>query len=400
MCDWCNENIPATTSVTDISGSLKFCGFLCLNKYKMNLFCMEAQQHLPQFQKEMATQLNYVSPDKKMLITPELWLSDGNSSDHGPHRIKKCQKVKDKSHSAEKVDSDPKSESIIQDYSRSHATIRHSNHLKKRQKVDLIHENFGKNTKDTNHEHSKSFLNSKPIKLSELNPQQATSQSSPGKLDFRQYMNNPSNLPLFFLPPWIGPPPASNLPPFFLANPQGQNFEFPISKYPRPLPLATNTTSCPLLLPIPVPIPIPVLISGDTKKDADIKITQTEVKSHKPSQTSVQDAESHSPDRVIDFSFHKSRSRRGTVPLQELQPPESNPTPTMPQALVYNIKTEPDDPLSSTLTQTRTSYADRRSLILDAPPPAKIDRAYDCSSAPRRPAHNRKRCYSVHVKTK
>lgn len=345
----------------------------------------------------MATQLNYVSPDKKMLITPELWLSDGNSSDHGPHRIKKCQKIKDKSHSAEKVDSDPKSEFIIQDYSRSHATTRHSIHSKKRQKVDLIHENVGKNTKDINHEHSKSFLNSKPIKLSELNPQPVT--SSPGKLDFRQYMTNPSNLPLFFLPPWINSPPAPNLPPFFLAS---QNFDFPIPKYPKPLSLPTNTTSCPFLLPIPVPIPIPILIRGDTK-DADVKITHAEEKPHKPSRTSVQDSEPHGPDQVIDFSFHKSRSRRGTIPLQELQPPESNPTPATPQTLVYKIKTEPDDPLSSTFTQTsetRTSYADRRSLILDAPPPAKIDRAYDCLPASRRLAHNRKRCYSVHVKTK
>ena len=348
----------------------------------------------------MATQLNYISADKKLLITPELWLSDGNSSDHGPHGIMKCQKVKDsqgKSYSAEKLDSDHKSEFI-----RSDVPVRHSIQSKKRQKVDSIHENVGKSTKDINHDHPKSFLSSKTTKLSELNPH-VTSQSSPRKLDLRQYMTNPPNLPLFFSPPWINPPSASNLPPFFLSSPHGQKLNFPIPKYPRPLSLPAS--SCPFLIPIPVPIPIPVLIRGDSKKDTNIQTMPTEAKPHKLSQASVQETEAHSPNQVIDFSFHKSRM--GPIPLQELQPPESNPSSPTPPTIAYKIKTEPEEPrhvpLSSTFTQTpetRASYADRRSLILDAPPPTKINQAYNCLQAPRRLAHNRKRCYSVHVKTK
>ena len=51
-CDWCKTEsslIHCTESLCSLQ-QLNFCNELCLNNYKMNLFCSETQQHLQQLQ--------------------------------------------------------------------------------------------------------------------------------------------------------------------------------------------------------------------------------------------------------------------------------------------------------------------------------------------------------------
>ncbi|KAF6038779.1 Sobp [Bugula neritina] len=88
VCEWCKSHFPSKTSLIAVEPSpesvpLQFCTQTCMNKYKMELFCVEVKEQLRRI-KEENVQLPMKStkqshPDRKILITPELW-NEGESA--------------------------------------------------------------------------------------------------------------------------------------------------------------------------------------------------------------------------------------------------------------------------------------------------------------------------------
>ena len=84
-CDWCRQHFPSDPSMIIVEPStesvpLQFCAQSCVNKYKMELFCVEVKEQLRRI-KEENLQIPTIPgkngagshKEKKILITPELW---------------------------------------------------------------------------------------------------------------------------------------------------------------------------------------------------------------------------------------------------------------------------------------------------------------------------------------
>ncbi|XP_046986158.1 sine oculis-binding protein homolog [Schistocerca americana] len=75
-CDWC-RHVRHTVSYVDFQDGehqLQFCSDKCLNQYKMNIFCKEAQAHLQLHPAAAGAVAGAGSSGA--LITPDLWLRD------------------------------------------------------------------------------------------------------------------------------------------------------------------------------------------------------------------------------------------------------------------------------------------------------------------------------------
>ena len=84
-CDWCRQHFPSDLSMIIVVPStesvpLQFCAQSCVNKYKMELFCVEVKEQLRKI-KDENLQIPTIPgkngagshKEKKILITPELW---------------------------------------------------------------------------------------------------------------------------------------------------------------------------------------------------------------------------------------------------------------------------------------------------------------------------------------
>ncbi|XP_033739616.1 sine oculis-binding protein homolog A-like isoform X2 [Pecten maximus] len=83
VCDWC-KHVRHTVNYVDFQDGeqqLQFCSAKCLNQYKMKIFCKETQEHLQQIQTQNENVSSSKSPDRQILITPDLWLKDSTSAD-------------------------------------------------------------------------------------------------------------------------------------------------------------------------------------------------------------------------------------------------------------------------------------------------------------------------------
>ncbi|XP_069104562.1 sine oculis-binding protein homolog isoform X2 [Argopecten irradians] len=83
VCDWC-KHVRHTVNYVDFQDGeqqLQFCSAKCLNQYKMKIFCKETQEHLQQIQTQNENVSSCKSPDRQILITPDLWLKDSTSAD-------------------------------------------------------------------------------------------------------------------------------------------------------------------------------------------------------------------------------------------------------------------------------------------------------------------------------
>ncbi|KAI5726709.1 hypothetical protein M8J76_007298 [Diaphorina citri] len=79
-CDWC-RHIRHTVNYVDFQ-QLQFCSNKCLNQYKMNIFCKEAQEHLD-LHPDSISESNvpsFSSTEESALITPELWMNNHEDS--------------------------------------------------------------------------------------------------------------------------------------------------------------------------------------------------------------------------------------------------------------------------------------------------------------------------------
>lgn len=81
ICDWC-KHVRHTVNYVDFEDGehqLQFCSDKCLNQYKMNIFCKEAEEHLhlrPDLKSATVSPLDCKESEAKKLITPELWLKN------------------------------------------------------------------------------------------------------------------------------------------------------------------------------------------------------------------------------------------------------------------------------------------------------------------------------------
>ncbi|XP_012945799.1 uncharacterized protein LOC101861862 [Aplysia californica] len=90
VCDWC-KHVRHTVNFVDFQEGevqVQFCSEKCLNQYKMNIFCTEARQHLQHIQNLAGEGADKGKGDRarekkkgEILITPELWLSNGGGHD-------------------------------------------------------------------------------------------------------------------------------------------------------------------------------------------------------------------------------------------------------------------------------------------------------------------------------
>ncbi|XP_060072895.1 sine oculis-binding protein homolog [Ylistrum balloti] len=80
VCDWC-KHVRHTVNYVDFQDGeqqLQFCSAKCLNQYKMKIFCKETQEHLQQIQTPNDNVSSSKSPDRQILITPDLWMKDSS----------------------------------------------------------------------------------------------------------------------------------------------------------------------------------------------------------------------------------------------------------------------------------------------------------------------------------
>ena len=81
VCEWCKDACCDTKFVefTDGGDTYMFCSDGCLNKYKMNIFCQETQEHMKKARQERAAEAGGGGDTRtasNILITPELWVED------------------------------------------------------------------------------------------------------------------------------------------------------------------------------------------------------------------------------------------------------------------------------------------------------------------------------------
>ncbi|ESO89123.1 hypothetical protein LOTGIDRAFT_154206 [Lottia gigantea] len=79
ICDWCKHVRHTVNYVEYVDGEIQFqfCSEKCLSQYKMNIFCRETQEHLNKIKSSDSEENNNCdSKEKKILITPDLWLQE------------------------------------------------------------------------------------------------------------------------------------------------------------------------------------------------------------------------------------------------------------------------------------------------------------------------------------
>lgn len=121
VCDWC-KHVRHTVNYVDFQDGeqqLQFCSAKCLNQYKMKIFCKETQEHLQQIQNQNDNMSASNSPDKQILITPDLWMKESPSSEG---------KSKDSNKTVEESDRDGQKEIQRDINSDSHRESRHESH--------------------------------------------------------------------------------------------------------------------------------------------------------------------------------------------------------------------------------------------------------------------------------
>ncbi|KAI5732288.1 hypothetical protein M8J77_024432 [Diaphorina citri] len=247
-CDWC-RHIRHTVNYVDFQ-QLQFCSNKCLNQYKMNIFCKEAQEHLD-LHPDSISESNvpsFSSTEESALITPELWMN--NHEDSPPLPPDNYLEYNTLSrHSSSETPSPPPPFSSKTNGTPSATSKMKTNPTKKKKLLEK--QNFQMKFKKIPH-YAKSHL----------------MHQNPSLSFYRSSFPNPSmmfDLPSFRNSSIRNPPPLLRIvhptvPPHQLPN----SSQVP-SSISQALPPPTTLVPYPFIIPLPIPVPIiiPLPINPD-----------------------------------------------------------------------------------------------------------------------------------------
>ncbi|CAH1799088.1 unnamed protein product [Owenia fusiformis] len=361
ICDWC-KHVRHTADYVEFQDGeqqFQFCSDKCLNQYKMNIFCYEAQEHLIQMQSKLETEKKSMPSPKKqgkeVLITPDLWTQSKQDKTvaqshlmideaEKPHNAYPEDRIKLRNHDRKRArlleapilghesTSTPQSEMDSRASSLSPATSDGSS-------ISPLSHKLLSSLRDLPGGHGmllkEALTSSRPtVVRAPLSGNSSTSAAvSPAQAKTpNQRPNGTSTPPLIQIP-------AGNIPPMFL--PPGMPMPgLPLPPYPYPpypcppgmpgfAPPPTLMVPFPLPIPIPIPIPVPFPVKdgkpvllpefsrpsrcssssseGHTQKpplSSDIEIVRTNYLIKEPNTTSkdYQNQNERSPSRQNDCS--------------------------------------------------------------------------------------------------